>query len=82
MAIEICIFFIDNTNNTRWGVIYIAQINQLPAEVIQQFQQGNCVVMGSDGRFNQVDPDHSQGWLNGARKRAGRILGKTSSTTQ
>ena len=43
-----------------------------------KFQQGNHVVMGSDGRFNQVDPDHSQEWLNGARKRAGRIVGITT----
>ena len=34
----------DHTNNTRWGVIYLAQLNQLPVEVIQQFQRGNCVV--------------------------------------
>ena len=34
----------DHTNNTRRGVIYLAQINQLPVEVIQQFQWGNCVV--------------------------------------
>ena len=36
----------DHTNNTKWGVIYIyiTQMNQLPVEVIQQFQRGNCVV--------------------------------------
>ena len=53
MAFEICIRLIkgshmfhryDHTNNTRWGVIYIAHKNQLPVEVIQQFQRGNCVV--------------------------------------
>ena len=60
--------------------MYLAQINQLPVEVLQQFQQGNCVVMGSDGRFNQVDTDHSQEWLNGARKRAGRVVGITQKT--
>ena len=53
MAFEICIRLskwshivhrYDRTNNTRWGVIYLAQIYQLPVEVIQQFQRGNCVV--------------------------------------
>ena len=34
----------DHTNNTRWGVIHLAQINQLPVEVTQLFQRGNCVV--------------------------------------
>ena len=65
----------DHTNNTRYMTICLAQINQLPVEILQQFQQGNCVVKGSDGRFNQVDPDHSQEWLNCARKRAGGIVG-------
>ena len=49
----------DHTNNPRLGVIYLAQINQLPMEVLQQFQQGNWVLKGSDGRFNQVDTDDS-----------------------
>ena len=57
--------------------MYLAQINQLPVEVLAQFQQDICVVMGSDGRFNQIDPDHSQEWLDGARKRAGGIVGIT-----
>ena len=38
----------DHTNSTKWGVIYIyiyiTQMNQLPVEVIQQLQRGNCVV--------------------------------------
>ena len=53
MAFEICsrlskwshiCYRYDHTNNARWGVIYLAQLNQLPVEVIQQFQRGNCVV--------------------------------------
>ena len=53
MAFEICIRLskwshifhrYDHTNNTRRGVIYLAQINQLPVDAIQQFQRGNCVV--------------------------------------
>ena len=55
--------------------MYLAQINQLAVEVLQKFQHN--VVMGSHGRVNQVDPDHSQEWLNGARKRAGGIVGIT-----
>ena len=72
----------DHINNARCGVIYPAQTNQHPVEIIQQFQQGNSVVMGSDGRFNQVDPDHSQDWLNGTRKRAGGIVGITQKHSQ
>ena len=72
----------DHTNNTRWGVIYLAQINQLPVEVLQQFQQGNCVVKGSNGRFNQLDPDHSEEWLNGTWTRAGGIVRITQKHSQ
>ena len=40
----------DHANYGRWGVIlYLAQMNYLPMEVLQQFQQGNWVVKGSDG---------------------------------
>ena len=39
----------DHTNYARWGVIYIAHMNRLPVEVLQQFQLGNWVVKGSDG---------------------------------
>ena len=35
---------------------------------------------GSDGRFNQVDPDHSEEWLNGTWMRAGGIVGITQKT--
>ena len=40
----------DHANYGRWGVIYLAHMNRLPVEVLQQFQQGNWVVIrGSDG---------------------------------
>ena len=71
----------DHTNYARLGVIYLAQMNQLPVEVLQQFQQGNLVVKGSDGRFNQVYPDHSQEWLNGTGKRGGGIVGITKTSS-
>ena len=32
---------------------------------------------GSDGIFNQVDPDHSEEWLNCTWTRAGGIVGIT-----
>ena len=53
MAFEICIRLskwshifhrYDHTNNIRRGLIYLVQLNQLPVEVIQQFQRGNCVL--------------------------------------
>ena len=64
------------------SLLCIAHINQLPVEVRPKFQHGYYVVKGSYGRFNQVDPGHSEEWLNGARKRAGGIVGitKTLST--
>ena len=52
----------DHANYARWGAtLYIAQMNRLPMEVLQQFQQGNWVGKGSDGIY--VDPDQNQGWL-------------------
>ena len=55
----------DHTNYARWGAVYIAEMNQLPQEVQTEFEQGNFVVKRSNQKFNQVDPDHSQEWLNG-----------------
>ena len=31
----------DHATYARWGVIYLAQVNQLPVEVLHQFLQGN-----------------------------------------
>ena len=39
-------------------------MNQILGEVEQEFQDGNLVVKLSNETFNQVDPDHSQEWLN------------------
>ena len=36
---------------------------------------------GSPRRFNQVDPDQSQEWLNGTGKRGGGIVGITRTTS-
>ena len=59
----------DHTNYARWGCIYLAEMNKLPDEVKEEFCKGNFVVRGSDQQFNQVDPDHSQEWLNGTGKK-------------
>ena len=53
-------YCIDIITPTIPGVMCLAQMIQLPVEVLHQFQHGNSVVKGSDGRFNQVDPAHSR----------------------
>ena len=52
-------------------------MKQLPEEIENEIQSGNFVVKRSNGRFNEVDPDHAQEWLNGTEKRAGGIVGIT-----
>ena len=48
---------------------------------IEDLQKGNFVVKGSGCRqFNQVDPDHSQEWLNGTGKRVGVIVSITKTS--
>ncbi|MES9881882.1 MAG: hypothetical protein ABW185_13470, partial [Sedimenticola sp.] len=67
----------DHTNYAKWGVIYLAEMKQLPEEIAEQFQLGNFVVKLGKARFNQVDPDQAQEWLNGTGKRSGGIVGIT-----
>ena len=50
----------DCYNYGRWGLIYLAEIKQLPEEVLHKFQQENFVVKRSSQKFNRVDPDHIQ----------------------
>ncbi|MES9880098.1 MAG: hypothetical protein ABW185_04375 [Sedimenticola sp.] len=71
----------DHTNYARWGSVYLSEMNQLPEAVKNEFEKGNFVVKGSDQRFNQVDPDHSQEWLNGTGKKGGGIVGITKTTS-
>ena len=59
----------------------IPRLGGLPAEVETEFNKGNWVVEGSSRRFNQVNPDQSQEWLNGTGKRGGGIVGITRTTT-
>ena len=55
-------------------------MKQLPAEVQAEFDNGNWVVKCSPRRFNQVDPDQGQEWLNSTGKRGGGIVGITRTT--
>ena len=71
----------DHTNYARWGCVYLAEMQKLPDEVKDEFVKGNFVVKGSDQRFNQVSPDHSQEWLNGTGKKGGGIVGITKTTS-
>ena len=67
----------DHINYARWGCVHLAQMNQLPLEVEQEFRNVNFVVKASDKRFNQVDPDHALEWLNAVGKKSGGIVGIT-----
>ena len=67
----------DHYNYARWRTIYVAEMKQLPEEVKEEFVKGDFVVKCSANKFNQVDPDHAQEWLNGTGKRAGGIVGVT-----
>ena len=67
----------DHINYAKWGVIYLAEMHQLPAEVLEEFQRGNFVVKRSGSTFNQVSPDQAQEWLNATGKKGGGIVGIT-----
>ncbi|PIK40695.1 hypothetical protein BSL78_22450 [Apostichopus japonicus] len=71
----------DHYNYGRWGPVYLAEMSQLPADVLTEFQRGKFVVKGSNRRFNQVDPDQAQEWLNGTGKRGGGIVGITKTSS-
>ena len=70
-------FAYDHTNYARWGTIYLAEMSQLPKEVENEFMNGNFVVRLGKQKFNQVDPDQAQEWLNAVGKKAGGITGLT-----
>ena len=67
----------DHSNYAKWGTIYLAEMNQLPREVLEEFRKGNFVVKRSAADFNQVSPDQAQEWLNGTGKKGGGIVGIT-----
>ena len=67
----------DHCNYARWGPVYLADMHQLPASILLDFQKGNFVVKRASHKFNQVDPDQAQEWIYGAGKKAGGIVGIT-----
>ena len=73
--------FPPHLNYARWGSVYIAEMEQLPKEVLEEFKEGNFVVKWNESKFNPVSHGHSPEWLNGIRKRGGGIvsISKTSS---
>lgn len=71
----------DHLNYARWGLVYIAEMHQLPQPVLSEFQMGKFVVKRSVQRFNQVDPDQAMEWVNDTGKTGGGIIGITKSTS-
>lgn len=68
----------DHGNYLKSLSVYIADMNQLPAEVEAGFHLGDFAVLRSNKKFSQVDPDHAQEWVVGTCKSAtGGILGIT-----
>ena len=55
-------------NYARWRIIYIAEMKQLPEEINEELVKGDFVVKCSTNMFNQVDPNHTQEWLNYTEK--------------
>lgn len=74
-------FRYDHQNYAKWGSVYIAEMEQLPQEVLEEFKKGNFVVKWKASKFNQVSPDQSLEWLNGIGKRGGGIVGITKTSS-
>ena len=72
-------FRYDHINYTRLGSVYLAEINNLPPEILEEFMRGDFVVKESDKKFNQVSPYHSLEWINAVGKKGGGIVVKTRS---
>mgnify|MGYP001798935761 CR=1 FL=1 len=75
------LFRYDHLNYAKWGSVFIAEMEQLPGEVLLEFKQGNFVVKWTEGPFNEVSPDHSLEWLNGIGKVGGGIVGITKTSS-
>ncbi|MGH0124240.1 UNVERIFIED_CONTAM: hypothetical protein FKN15_053502 [Acipenser sinensis] len=71
----------NHTNYLKSLTIFIAETNQLPAEVKAAFHRGDFVIKRSLQKFNQVDADHAQEWIVGTGKASGGILGITNETS-
>ena len=50
----------DHTNYASWGSVYLAEINQLPHDILETFYRDNFVIQIGNTTFNQVDPDQAQ----------------------
>ena len=74
-------FRYDHVNYARWGVVYVDEMQRLPQALLDEFKRGNFVIKCSDQKFNQVDPDQGQEWINGTGKRCGGIVGITRTTS-
>ena len=68
-------FQYDHLNYAKWGSVYLAEMNMLPGEIIAEFKQGKFVVKATKAKFNQVDGDQAQEWLNGTGKKGGGFVG-------
>ena len=68
----------DHINYARRGTVYLDEMAKLPPDILREFQQGTCVVMHANRRFNQVfPPDHITEWLNATGKKSGGLVGIT-----
>jgi hypothetical protein len=56
-------------------------MNQLPAGVLSEFEEGNFVVKRATHKFNKVDPDQAQEWINGTGKKGDGIVGITKTAS-
>ena len=74
-------FRYDHLNYAKWGSVFIAEMEQLPYEVLQEFKKGKFVVKWKEGAFNEVSADHSLEWLNGIGKRGCGIVGITKTSS-
>ena len=67
----------DHVKYARWGAVYLLEMHQLPHMILDEFEKGNFVVKHAKQKFNQVDPDQAQEWLNATGKAGGGIVGIT-----
>ena len=70
----------DHANYSRWGTIYLADMQQLPhtaPEVNSEFMAGNFVVKESSGSFNQLHTDQALEYINKMCNSSGGLIGIT-----
>ena len=70
----------DQTNYTRWGPVYLADMRALPTtapEVFNEFVAGRFSIKRTEGKFKQVAIDHALEHINRIAKMSGGIVGIT-----